>query len=72
MLMPWPSVRARTRLRLIGVDDLRAAVAHLAPALQFLRHDLDAAHVAARVEDLAGMDDRVRHRLQVGHVAALR
>jgi hypothetical protein len=57
---------------LIRVDDLRAAVAHLAPDLEFFGNDLDATHVAAGVEDLARVDDRVGHRDQIGHVTTLR
>ena len=72
MLTPWPSISASTRSGLIRIDDLRAAVAHLAPDLEFFGDDLDAAHVAAGVEDLARVDDRVGHRDQVGHVTTLR
>src|SRR5205823_6671949 len=57
--------------RVVGVDDPGAAVAHLPAPLEHLGDDLDAAHVAARVEDLARVDDRVRHRLEIGHAAAL-
>jgi hypothetical protein len=57
---------------LIRVDDLRAAVAHLPATLEPLGHDLDAPDIAARIEDLTRVDDRVRHRLQIRHVAALR
>src|ERR1700758_967172 len=49
---------------LIRVDDFRPAVTHLPAAFELLGHDLDATDVAGRIEDLAGVDDRVRHRLE--------
>ena len=39
--------------RVVGVDDRRAAVGHLSSLLEHLGPDLEALHVAARVEDLA-------------------
>ena len=59
-------------VRVVGVDDGRAAVGHLPALLEHLGLDLDALDVAARVEDLAGVDDRVRHGLQVGDATAVR
>ena len=59
-------------LGVVGVDDGRAAVGHLPALLEHLGVDLEARHVAARVEDLAGVDDGVRHRLQIGDAAAVR
>ncbi len=55
----------------VGVDDARAAVAELSPGLEDLGADLDAGHVAALVEHLAGVDDRVGDSLQVGHATTL-
>jgi len=57
-------------LRLVGIDDLRTGVPHLVATLELLGHHLDAAHIRAGIEDLAAVDHRVRHCLQVGHVAA--
>ena len=56
--------------RLVSVDDARGC-SPSAALLQDLGHHLDPPDVAPGIEDLAGMDHRVRHRFEVGQPAAL-
>ena len=55
----------------VGVDDPRAAVAHLPALAQRLGEHLDALDAMPGVEDLRRVDDRVGNGRQVGHAAAL-
>ena len=58
---------------IVGVDDLRAAVAHPRACVQHLRlDDLDARDVARGIEDLARVDHRVRDGDEVGADVAFR
>ena len=57
-------------VRLVRVDDARAAVAHLSTVLEDFGAHLNALHVSPGVEDLAGVDHRVRYRLEVAPATA--
>jgi hypothetical protein len=53
--------------RVVGVHDLRAAVPHAGTEVQALGLDhLDPGHIEGGVEDLAGVDHRIRHCFAVG------
>ena len=59
-------------VRLVRVDNARPAVPHLPTLLEDLGDHLNAPHVPSRIEDLTGVDHRIRNGFEIAQTATLR